>query len=115
MLLQRALLLRRSARCLHQSSITWKDVVIAVPKMGDSITEGTLIAFKKQSGEAVKLDDIVAVIETDKARGVALFRIALALSPSSRSPSTRLSRPPASRRSPPPLRSLAGFGGRAQP
>jgi len=37
-----------------------------VPLIGDSITEGTVIEWNKQVGEAVKVDDIVARIETDK-------------------------------------------------
>jgi pyruvate/2-oxoglutarate dehydrogenase complex dihydrolipoamide acyltransferase (E2) component len=40
--------------------------IIQVPKMGDSITEGTLIKTVKQPGEQVALDEIVCVIETDK-------------------------------------------------
>jgi 2-oxoglutarate dehydrogenase E2 component (dihydrolipoamide succinyltransferase) len=34
--------------------------------MGDSITEGTVQSFVKNVGEYVALDEIVAVIETDK-------------------------------------------------
>jgi len=37
-----------------------------VPSMGDSITEGTVVEWSKKVGEAVKVDDIVALIETDK-------------------------------------------------
>jgi 2-oxoglutarate dehydrogenase E2 component (dihydrolipoamide succinyltransferase) len=40
--------------------------IIQVPKMGDSITEGTLIKTVKQPGEQVALDEVVCVIETDK-------------------------------------------------
>ncbi|MCA8902636.1 MAG: E3 binding domain-containing protein, partial [Hyphomonas sp.] len=39
---------------------------IAVPVMGESVAEGTLSAFLKKPGEAVKKDEIVAEIETDK-------------------------------------------------
>ena len=45
-----------------------KDALIPVPRMGDSITEGTLIKFAVFPGQALKLDDIVCVIETDKVR-----------------------------------------------
>ena len=41
-------------------------VVIEVPSMGDSITEGTLVSLEKSVGDAVAQDDVVAVIETDK-------------------------------------------------
>ncbi|KAJ1462943.1 single hybrid motif-containing protein [Pelagophyceae sp. CCMP2097] len=34
--------------------------------MGDSITEGTLVAFEKKIGDFVSVDDVIAVIETDK-------------------------------------------------
>jgi 2-oxoglutarate dehydrogenase E2 component (dihydrolipoamide succinyltransferase) len=39
---------------------------IIVPHMGDSITEGTLEKFLKLPGDKVKVDEIVALIETDK-------------------------------------------------
>lgn len=39
---------------------------VKVPKMGDSITEGTLASLVKQPGEFVEADEIVAVIDTDK-------------------------------------------------
>jgi len=34
--------------------------------MGDSISEGTLLSWSKQPGEAVKRDDTLGVVETDK-------------------------------------------------
>jgi 2-oxoglutarate dehydrogenase E2 component (dihydrolipoamide succinyltransferase) len=34
--------------------------------MGDSITEGSVLEFKKNAGQHVDLDEIVAIIETDK-------------------------------------------------
>ena len=39
---------------------------MVVPGMGDSITEGTVIAWLKQPGDWVDLDEVVASIETDK-------------------------------------------------
>ena len=47
-------------------SRTMATQIIQVPKMGDSITEGTLIKTVKQPGEQVALDEVVCVIETDK-------------------------------------------------
>ena len=47
--------------------------IIQVPKMGDSITEGTLIKTVKQPGEQVALDEIVCVIETDKVSFTSLY------------------------------------------
>lgn len=37
-----------------------------MPKMGDAMTEGTLLTWLKQDGEQVKAGDIIAEIETDK-------------------------------------------------
>lgn len=42
-------------------------IQIKVPAVGESITEGTIAEWKKKSGEAVKRDDVVLVLETDKA------------------------------------------------
>jgi pyruvate dehydrogenase E2 component (dihydrolipoamide acetyltransferase) len=39
---------------------------VIMPKMGDAMEEGTLLEWKKQDGETVKLGDIIAEIETDK-------------------------------------------------
>ena len=39
---------------------------INVPNMGDSITEGTLVEWTKNVGDMCQVDDVVAVIETDK-------------------------------------------------
>jgi len=39
---------------------------IKVPNMGDSISEGTLVEWAKKVGDYCKVDDVVAVIETDK-------------------------------------------------
>jgi len=40
--------------------------VLNVPAMGDSITEGTVASVEKAVGDAVAVDEIVAVIDTDK-------------------------------------------------
>lgn len=40
--------------------------IIAVPSMGDSITEGTIVEWTKQPGDSVELDEVVVVLETDK-------------------------------------------------
>lgn len=44
-----------------QETITAK-----VPTMGDSITEGTIVEWTVQIGQAVKEGDVVALVETDK-------------------------------------------------
>ena len=55
-------------RSLHASAARLREVVVKVPGMGDSITEGTLISFPAPLGSRVRVDDVVAVIETDKVR-----------------------------------------------
>jgi len=40
--------------------------VIKVPQMGESVSSATISAILKQTGEAVKEDEIVVVLETDK-------------------------------------------------
>ncbi|MDE2834639.1 MAG: 2-oxoglutarate dehydrogenase, E2 component, dihydrolipoamide succinyltransferase [Bacteroidota bacterium] len=43
-----------------------QDVPVVMPKMGESITEGTVIAWHKKVGDAVELDETIAEIGTDK-------------------------------------------------
>lgn len=44
-----------------------KDVrVINVPTLGDSISEGTLTSWKKNVGDYVDIDGVLAIVETDK-------------------------------------------------
>jgi pyruvate dehydrogenase E2 component (dihydrolipoamide acetyltransferase) len=40
---------------------------IQMPKLSDTMTEGTLVAWKKKKGEQVTAGEVIAVIETDKA------------------------------------------------
>ena len=42
-------------------------VTIEMPKLSDTMTEGTLIKWHKQVGDSVEIGDILAEIETDKA------------------------------------------------
>jgi 2-oxoglutarate dehydrogenase E2 component (dihydrolipoamide succinyltransferase) len=39
---------------------------MVMPKMGESITEGTIIKWLKQLGDTVEKDEIVLEISTDK-------------------------------------------------
>jgi len=39
---------------------------VNVPTMGDSITEGTVVEWTAQVGQKVQVDDVVAMVETDK-------------------------------------------------
>ena len=40
--------------------------VFNVPGMGDSISEGTIFELQKKVGDFVKMDEIIALVETDK-------------------------------------------------
>ncbi len=40
---------------------------ITMPKLSDTMTEGTLVAWKKQKGDKVSSGDVIAEVETDKA------------------------------------------------
>ncbi len=40
---------------------------IQMPKLSDTMTEGTLVAWKKKKGDTVSTGDVIAEIETDKA------------------------------------------------
>jgi pyruvate dehydrogenase E2 component (dihydrolipoamide acetyltransferase) len=42
-------------------------VNIEMPKLSDTMTEGTLIKWHKQVGDAVEIGDLIAEVETDKA------------------------------------------------
>ena len=43
-----------------------KIVTVNVPPLGESITEGSIAQWEKAPGDTVNVDDVVAVIETDK-------------------------------------------------
>lgn len=44
----------------------FSEAIVSVPNMGDSISEGTLVEWSKNVGDFCEVDEIVAVIETDK-------------------------------------------------
>ena len=45
---------------------TGEQVKVVMPKMGESITEGTIITWHKQPGDAIELDETLLEIGTDK-------------------------------------------------
>lgn len=51
---------------VHTFSTSSDHYKLIVPSLGDSITEGTVVEFQKQTGDVCAIDDVVAVIETDK-------------------------------------------------
>ncbi len=48
------------------SSMEMQDVPVVMPKMGESITEGTVITWHKQVGDQIELDETLLEIGTDK-------------------------------------------------
>ncbi len=50
----------RASTALHDK------MTVQVPTMGDSITEGTVVEWAADIGQAVKVDDVIALVETDK-------------------------------------------------
>mmetsp|Transcript_577 Transcript_577/g.727 ORF Transcript_577/g.727 Transcript_577/m.727 type:complete len:241 (+) Transcript_577:147-869(+) len=72
-LLRRNLPIPRGAECsakfrrtISATSVLLEKKVMAVPTMGDSITEGTIVEWAASVGQAVKEGDVIALIETDK-------------------------------------------------
>ena len=41
-------------------------VDVVMPKMGESITEGTILEWKKQVGDSITKDEVLLEISTDK-------------------------------------------------
>ena len=41
-------------------------IEVKVPQLSESVSEATLMQWKKQAGEAVKRDEILVELETDK-------------------------------------------------
>src|SRR4029077_4854244 len=42
-------------------------VEVRIPNLGESVTEGTIVRWARQDGDAVKADDVLLELETDKA------------------------------------------------
>jgi len=51
---------------IHSSSLQLEKHKIQVPTMGDAITEGTIVEWVAEVGQAVQPDDVVVLVETDK-------------------------------------------------
>ncbi|KAF7557707.1 hypothetical protein G7Z17_g444 [Cylindrodendrum hubeiense] len=61
--------LRAWSRRLPQIAITrrtYADIIVKVPQMAESISEGTLEQFSKRLGQFVEQDEEIATVETDK-------------------------------------------------
>src|SRR3954468_10954328 len=67
---------RSSSRCFPRSTMSRRRAVsssstetsidVAMPQMGVSVAEGTVVEWKKQVGDWVEADEIIASISTDK-------------------------------------------------
>jgi hypothetical protein len=51
---------------VNLSSAAAAEFLVKVPSMGDSITEGQVVEISKKIGDSVSVDEVVAVLETDK-------------------------------------------------
>ena len=49
-----------------QTNMEMQDIPVVMPKMGESITEGTVISWHKQVGDPIELDETLLEIGTDK-------------------------------------------------
>ena len=56
------------SRTFHHATCLFKDFTVVVPHMTESISEGTVSQLPKAVGSSVAVDEIVAVLETDKVR-----------------------------------------------
>jgi hypothetical protein len=45
---------------------SFSKIIEVVPALGESITEGTIQKWLKNVGDQVKVDDVIAIVETDK-------------------------------------------------
>eukprot|EP01032_Pedospumella_encystans_P037120 gene37120-42039_t len=67
--MRRALFIGRTLSCsrgFHSSLYSAKIVVEKVPALGESITEGSIASWAKKEGDAVAVDDVIVIVETDK-------------------------------------------------
>ena len=50
----------------HTSNYILKKIIENVPVLGESITEGSIATWNKNEGDRVDIDDVIAIVETDK-------------------------------------------------
>ncbi len=55
-----------SPEVAQSANVKIEDTLVVMPKMGESITEGTVITWHKQIGDLVELDETLLEIGTDK-------------------------------------------------
>eukprot|EP00428_Durinskia_dybowskii_P066408 CAMPEP_0170387810 /NCGR_PEP_ID=MMETSP0117_2-20130122/17754_1 /TAXON_ID=400756 /ORGANISM="Durinskia baltica, Strain CSIRO CS-38" /LENGTH=220 /DNA_ID=CAMNT_0010643699 /DNA_START=28 /DNA_END=690 /DNA_ORIENTATION=- len=54
------------AKQFHSSKSVAKLIVEKVPALGESITEGSIASWAKNTGDKVAVDDVIVIVETDK-------------------------------------------------
>ena len=54
------------AKQFHSSRSVAKLIVEKVPALGESITEGSIASWAKNTGDKVAVDDVIVIVETDK-------------------------------------------------
>ena len=59
-------IIRKAGAGFHSSVVRMAKVTEVVPALGESITEGSIQTWTKAVGEAVAVDDVVVIVETDK-------------------------------------------------
>ncbi|ANQ09617.1 Dihydrolipoamide succinyltransferase [Plasmodium coatneyi] len=57
---------KQSVKCHSKFKRCFSIETIKVPRLGDSITEGTISEWKKKVGDYVKVDETITIIDTDK-------------------------------------------------
>lgn len=55
-----------TCRHYHKSVTFYEKFTEIVPALGESITEGSISSWSKSIGDKVEIDDVVAIVETDK-------------------------------------------------
>ena len=53
-------------RSFVSTNFVCKNIVQTVPALGESITEGSIAKWLKNSGDHVDVDEVVCIVETDK-------------------------------------------------
>ena len=59
-------IIQPTIRSIHTTPLTYTQITINVPTMGDSITEGTIVEWCVPPGSHVREGDVLALVETDK-------------------------------------------------
>jgi pyruvate dehydrogenase E2 component (dihydrolipoamide acetyltransferase) len=64
---EKGLEITSSCRILSRTPTASMSVQIEMPKLSDTMTEGTIVKWHKKVGDTVEIGDVIAEVETDKA------------------------------------------------